>query len=426
LDLTRRLEYDRARRLLEEYDPVTAPNPKVQARMFGLLASIYSLSPDRGSTDGMLGRALALTATIDDEALRGDTLQKANFVACQRGEYDRSEAYTTAILELCERNGFDGLAARALTTSYAVAFDRGDTVRCLWVLQRIGMHGKRAGDKSMVFFALVGTYEIEAMRGDVDRLVELERKIAGYDAKAFISATEGLLPSFALQSAWNGDFDAALQILNGSAEKLESPAGRSMRWAEIAVYAAAAADRDVVESAIRSGLAELQVFEGSSARLTYHVFYARVWLALAHLLIGRGPSANKLLQQSERDVFKAPPGAKALTSAVRAASAYLETGTEITKAIDSLRHADLAGYARLFEALFPARTQPEPSPGTALTRSELTVLRAVARGETSKEIAGDLCCSPLTVDSHVRAILRKLGCEGRQKAVLLARQRGLL
>jgi two-component system nitrate/nitrite response regulator NarL len=56
----------------------------------------------------------------------------------------------------------------------------------------------------------------------------------------------------------------------------------------------------------------------------------------------------------------------------------------------------------------------------------LTVLRALARGETSKEIARDLCCSPLTIDSHVRSILRKLACESRQKAVFLARERGLL
>jgi DNA-binding CsgD family transcriptional regulator len=182
----------------------------------------------------------------------------------------------------------------------------------------------------------------------------------------------------------------------------------------------------MVAAALRNGLAELQAVENLMVPLTHEAFFARVWLALAHLLIGRAPLANGLLQQLERDLFKAFPGIKALTVAVHAANVYLETGAEITKALESLRHADFGGYARLFEALFPARIQPEPSPGTTLTKSELAVLRAVARGETSKEIARDLCCSPLTIDSHVRSILRKSACESRQKAVFLARERGLL
>ena len=54
------------------------------------------------------------------------------------------------------------------------------------------------------------------------------------------------------------------------------------------------------------------------------------------------------------------------------------------------------------------------------------MLRLVAAGATSKEIAAELDRSPQTVDVHLRTICRKLNCSGRRQAVAFAIREGLI
>lgn len=61
-----------------------------------------------------------------------------------------------------------------------------------------------------------------------------------------------------------------------------------------------------------------------------------------------------------------------------------------------------------------------------LTDRELKVLRAVARGERSKEIAARLSISERTVKAHLASIYNKLGVDSRAAAIAVASQRGLL
>lgn len=59
-----------------------------------------------------------------------------------------------------------------------------------------------------------------------------------------------------------------------------------------------------------------------------------------------------------------------------------------------------------------------------LTDRELDVLRVGCHGETSRQIARALSLAPGTVRNHVSVILRKLGVDARQQAVLIAQDRG--
>jgi len=61
-----------------------------------------------------------------------------------------------------------------------------------------------------------------------------------------------------------------------------------------------------------------------------------------------------------------------------------------------------------------------------LTDRELEVLKAVARGERSKEIAVQLGISERTVKAHLANIYGKLGVDSRAAAIAVAAQRGLL
>lgn len=61
-----------------------------------------------------------------------------------------------------------------------------------------------------------------------------------------------------------------------------------------------------------------------------------------------------------------------------------------------------------------------------LTARELEVLRAMAAGQTDKEIAQQLSVSEATVKSHIRTVFNKTGTTNRAQAVALAMRIGLI
>lgn len=62
----------------------------------------------------------------------------------------------------------------------------------------------------------------------------------------------------------------------------------------------------------------------------------------------------------------------------------------------------------------------------ALTPAERHVLRGIAQGLSSKDVAEQLFISKRTVDFHLASIYRFLGVANRIQAINAARERGLL
>lgn len=61
----------------------------------------------------------------------------------------------------------------------------------------------------------------------------------------------------------------------------------------------------------------------------------------------------------------------------------------------------------------------------ALTDRELATIRGLAAGMSNQQLADELGISVPTVKGHVSSLVRKLGCENRLQAGLLARDAGL-
>jgi PAS domain S-box-containing protein len=73
------------------------------------------------------------------------------------------------------------------------------------------------------------------------------------------------------------------------------------------------------------------------------------------------------------------------------------------------------------------RTTSRPtSPGPELTPRQRDVLRILAEGKSTGEIALDLGLSPTTVRNHVAGLIAALGVHSRLQAVVAARRAGLL
>jgi len=79
--------------------------------------------------------------------------------------------------------------------------------------------------------------------------------------------------------------------------------------------------------------------------------------------------------------------------------------------------------ARVLSNASGTRRSPDNS---GLTGRELEVLRCVAQGERSKEIAHRLGITERTVKAHLASIYNKLGVDNRAAAIAVAAQRGWL
>jgi DNA-binding CsgD family transcriptional regulator len=86
------------------------------------------------------------------------------------------------------------------------------------------------------------------------------------------------------------------------------------------------------------------------------------------------------------------------------------------------------GRAMSLDAAVALARTVEVEPGSAparLTPAEVEVLRRLATGSTTREIANDLVVAVSTVDRHITHIYAKIGCRGRAAAAAFAVEHGL-
>ena len=115
------------------------------------------------------------------------------------------------------------------------------------------------------------------------------------------------------------------------------------------------------------------------------------------------------------------------------ASAYLLKNVGRSELIRAIRGVaggqnllDPAVIKRVMERLAQLTVKDEEREVAGLSGREKEVLALVARGSTSKEIAGKLVISEHTARNHLSRILDKLGLTRRSEAAVFAAEHGLL
>ena len=79
------------------------------------------------------------------------------------------------------------------------------------------------------------------------------------------------------------------------------------------------------------------------------------------------------------------------------------------------------GLVARLVAEFRGRERSTPAAESALSSREWQVMDGLGRGLTTKEIAAELFVAPVTVRTHVSAVLKKLGVDSRDAAVRMLR-----
>ena len=101
-----------------------------------------------------------------------------------------------------------------------------------------------------------------------------------------------------------------------------------------------------------------------------------------------------------------------------------EAAAELRREVASGRHDGVAVDAVLRAAGHAVRRRSSWPAG--LTQREVEVLRLVARGLSTREIADQLVISPKTAANHVEHIYTKIGVSNRARAALFAMRHGLM
>ncbi|HEV8021008.1 MAG TPA: hypothetical protein VGP41_07065 [Candidatus Lustribacter sp.] len=258
LDLIRRGRVD-AIDVLEPAVAAAPPDHPFTALLYATLATAYAIV---GRFDD--ARTAIATAMRDLQgdlpaALRTRAYHQAAFVALRCADIEEARRYAEGVLDVAVPNGLYDLAARAHSILYELAHAwEIDPVRALAHAESVAAYGLKAGDTHIRQWALVSVYYIEAERGNAPMMSTIERAL---NAPELLQTTEEtnvtLLPGQALRATWSGDFGHAFRLLAKSADGLVSADRRALRWAEIALFAAASGALAEAREAAAAAQAEL-------------------------------------------------------------------------------------------------------------------------------------------------------------------------
>jgi hypothetical protein len=327
--------------LLEPYADDATLGDDQRSSILSVLAEAYLIAHRPDDARATLERALACCERAD-LATRAHVYTRASYVELYGGDHDRARRYATIGASIAEQANLYVVATGAYSVLYNLAYDAGGPSECLEHLERLGNCAVRSGNLDFHLYAIVAAYELHVERGDVAAVERLEHDLHAFDVHYGAStALEGLVPSRALFAGWAGAFEAAYEILAPSGAQQNDAERSALRWAEIALYAAAAGMREKSAEALRQFEAAFVDHDVTSPRSSRAAIVAR----LAGALLG---------EPSRIDAIVPPPRMASLARAVdvvirrRAGQASAD---ELLEAFDDLDRHELHGMAKLLAAL---------------------------------------------------------------------------
>ncbi|GAC1430419.1 MAG: hypothetical protein NVSMB5_24700 [Candidatus Velthaea sp.] len=366
LDLVRRGRPDVIELLEAETTRVESrANADGEAALWALLGTAYVAERRGENAREAASHALARLPGVHDPAVRARVLHQAAYVALDAGDYAAAKSLAERALARADEIFLYEVAARALSVLFNVAMLHEENVAdARDALLRLEQAGRKAGNDALCLYAIVNAYSIEVDAGNLSALQRMNRELAEMQVLLTRMVSEGLLPAQALRAAWDGRFEHAYDMLAPGAEKMFDDDRIAYRWAEVAVYGAAAGKEPEARKAIalsRERVAGLDACHPLAVRAT-------AYIALAEAMLGDDRAAAVSVAAARTSAAGLHRRVQSLVATVEAFLAFraggLESVVALAAQLDDLRRNDLGGVALLI-----GRLPLQPIAATALAAS---------------------------------------------------------
>lgn len=398
------------------------------AEALALQAVVAARAGDGERATALLDRIDDLTEYfVEDESL-ARIRQRCGVAAYELRQDQRARFALTQSAAICNRLSLHSLACRALDIlALEARYCENDVAYSLWYAQQALTAAGKSGDVFDMHTETLRVLAIELSRGDIERVQALEKQAAT------LGMTDGargmyLVESRAYRNAWDGKFADAHRgfaaVLARLPVSFDTIAARGVFALCLALDGHGTESKDAVGEMLRDLDAQKPKRDGF-ASLSFEV--AQLLAALAEALAGRHAVAKRILL---REALSSRPGAQAMRDAVvhlcRAAGNAAKTPRELIPMLRAMEETSLGGFARLVVLAKEGLEAALEGTTARLTEAEKRVLELLARGLTRKEIATETGRSLLTVQTHIKHAIAKLGCRGVEQAVQSAQRLGLL
>ncbi|HTD32664.1 MAG TPA: hypothetical protein VK665_03305, partial [Candidatus Elarobacter sp.] len=338
-----RRERSDAVELLEPFAHDDALGIAQRCAIRSVLAEAYLVARRIDDCRAALDAALAEADRLD-VAARAHLFARAAYVDLYAGDRASAREYALAGAALAEDAHLYTVGIGAYSVLYNLAYEDAGPTESLVYLERLAECAIRTGNVDFHLYAVVAAYEAHVELGDVEAIERIEHDLRAFDLHyGAASALQGVLPSRALVAAWSGAFASAYDLLAPSGvQQQNDPDREALRWAEIALYAAAARMHEAAHDALCR-------FEDAFARdggSTPYALRGALLAALAASLAGFEPAWPEQIPGTGR--------IGALARAVRAVAGSQASGgcgAALLDVFDDLRRHELGGFAKLFAAL---------------------------------------------------------------------------
>lgn len=401
-----------------------ALTPEVRAEIVAMLAASYSWSsPELAAR--YIDEAETLMPRISDEPTRAKVAQRLGFAAQYLHRIDDSKTYSLRAAELATDLGLHSLAARAYTVLAGSATENlASTPEVLWYAQQCSTAASKAGDLHVVNLALLYTIGVETRRGNYDRVETLLKQMPTaalsdrYRAASVASAR-------AMIAADGGKFEDAVRLMKLVAADAVFARDRIFSGALCVLWTAARAEWS--EALAKEVQDRLEEFEPSSEADRQFEDVTRAIFATALSFAGKTTAALKMVGRIKESAGPVSSAFGRIAGAIIAAVRAQSSECAFSEALEVAREFGVQGWARVLELAFIAWTERQPQDRKKLlTKAELTVLALLNEGKNPKDIAIETGRSVYTVQAHIQNIIAKLGCSGRNEALVIARAHGLI
>ena len=327
--------------LLEPYAYDESLSIEQRSSILSALAEAYLVARRPDDAQRTLQDALAFADRLD-VAASAHLYTRASYIELYAGDRERAREYAQTGAARAEEAHLYVMAFGAYSVLYNVAYEDTGPSESLVFLDRLGDCAIRSGNLDFHLYAVVAAYELQVERGDVAAIERLEHDLREFDLHYGASAAlQGLLPSRAVVAAWKGAFASAYEILAPTAEQQDDADRAALRWAEIALYAAAAGMRAVSADALRNFTHAYARDGGSSAHAVRGAILARLAASFVS-----GPLQFPAISAAGRlgSLSRA-------VECVLAARQGLQSADSLLDVFEDLRRNELFGMAKLLAAL---------------------------------------------------------------------------